>query len=73
MSSKLKLPEEVNIIVERGVDEMQGEYICKRCKGWGYLNEDLKNFGSLSTFPLLLCSDCDGGGTIDWIKRPRQN
>ena len=73
MSSKLKLPEEVNIIVERGADEMKGEYVCKKCKGWGYINEDIENFGGLASFPLFLCPECEGGGMIDWAKRPRQN
>lgn len=70
MSSKLNLPQEVNINV--GADEMQGEYVCKKCKGWGYINEDRKVDG-LNAAPIRICPECRGGGIIDWAKRPMQN
>ncbi|MCK5603326.1 hypothetical protein KAR91_15690 [Candidatus Pacearchaeota archaeon] len=66
-----KLPQEMNEKVEP--DEMKGEYSCKKCKGWGYINQDVKPLGGLTSSPLNICPDCRGGCVIDWAKRPSQN
>jgi uncharacterized protein YbaR (Trm112 family) len=71
MNDKYKLPKEINS--NAGADEMKGEYVCKKCKGWRYINEDIENFEGLTSFPLVICPECEGGGIIDWAKRPRQN
>ena len=62
----------LNINTKVKVDEMKGEYICLRCKGWGYIVEKRELLGKLESFPVALCPDCDGGCIIDWVKRPRQ-
>lgn len=68
-----KLPSETNKSVD--TDEMTGEYICKKCNGWGYINsgsiESLD--GSMTESFIRLCPDCEGGCVIDWAKRPTQN
>ena len=71
MKDKYKLPKEININV--GADEMKGEYICKRCKGWGYINYRGRSMGGLTSPPINICPECRGGGIIDWAKRPRHN
>lgn len=71
MNDKYKLPEEINSNV--GADEMKGEYICKRCKGWGYINYGSKSMDGLTSSRIIICPKCEGGGIIDWAKRPRQN
>ena len=65
-----KLPVEENSKID--ADEMEGEYLCKRCKGWGYIVKKRMSHQSLTSFPLDVCPECEGGGVIDWVKRTRQ-
>jgi DnaJ-class molecular chaperone len=72
MIDKFDLPKTINTSVEIEVDEMKGEYICKKCKGWGYVNDPKSQVVGVTSFPINLCPDCEGSGIIDWIKRPIQ-
>ena len=70
---KYNLPKEINLKVELEADEMEGNYICKKCKGWGYVNERPENYRGLTSHPINLCPNCEGRGIVDWIKRIRQS
>jgi DnaJ-class molecular chaperone len=68
--NEFKLPDEINS--NSGADEIEGEYTCKKCKGWGFVNEEnYEHPTGLTTIPVVLCPECEGSGIIDWIKRTR--
>ncbi len=70
MSDPYKLPSEVNTKIE--ANEMNGEYICKGCKGWGYIVQGKKAMGGLTSAPINICPECGGTCITDWVRRARQ-
>lgn len=76
------LPKEENTKVFP--DELLGEYQCKRCKGWGFVEttsiiteEEKQRIQKMvkegfKFMDMSLCPDCRGSCVVDWAKRPTQ-